>query len=551
MSAVQELYRVHLDETISAGQITPMMVFPIGSFHSAKYPDLEMTEELAHEIIANFEAGVLGREPVVDSSGRHDVSAPAAGWVKKVYLASYEEGAVTGMALWADVKWTSLGAKLLSDEEYKYGSVEIGPVVMNESGETIANVLRSLTLCNTPVLSIMPAVKDAKAAQRQAAVIATLSEFSLREFDPNVGGGVDRDRIPAADFAGPNRSFPIVTPDDVEDAARSLGRAADSAAVKAKIIAIAKRKGAAFVAKLPDAWTASEVVLAGTPENAPGSDGADTDDPINGLLADFADWHGKLKAALKGQAGNSAVHASIKACRDQLAQFCDGLKTSEDTDPVDDGRRSEADSQRPATAVKATEDTRVREQSQEGGEPTMKSIITKLNLAEDSDESIVLAEVTKLIERVEAAEAKLAETEKAARKQDAEVKLGEAIKAANVLPAEKDALLALAESAPDVFAATLEARKNVKLVDTAEHGQGSRDGKTELNETEIGKDPAKAYAEAIATYMAEHKLSGVSGHDKARAAIKREQPEVYADYTAFLSEGHVGQLSPTAPSGDV
>ena len=39
--------------------------------------------------------------------------------------------------------------------------------------------------------------------------------------------------------------------------------------------------------------------------------------------------------------------------------------------------------------------------------------------------------------------------------------------------------------------------------------------------------------------------------DQARAAIKREQPEVYADYTAFLSEGHVGQLSPTAPSGDV
>ena len=32
-----------------------------------------------------------------------------------------------------------------------------------------------------------------------------------RDFDRNVGGGVDRDKIPDADFAGKNRSFPIVT----------------------------------------------------------------------------------------------------------------------------------------------------------------------------------------------------------------------------------------------------------------------------------------------------------------------------------------------------
>lgn len=76
--------------------------------------------------------------------------------------------------------------------------------------------------------------------------------------DPNVGGGTDRDTIPAADFAGKNRSFPIVTPKDVADAAASLGRAgADNYApdeLKARIIAIAKRKGAAFVAQLPKAW---------------------------------------------------------------------------------------------------------------------------------------------------------------------------------------------------------------------------------------------------------------------------------------------------------
>lgn len=75
-----------------------------------------------------------------------------------------------------------------------------------------------------------------------------------RKFDAGVGGGVDRDKIPAEDFAGPNRTYPIVTPQDVKDAGGLIGHADDPEAVKAKIIAIAKRKGAAFVAKLPKAW---------------------------------------------------------------------------------------------------------------------------------------------------------------------------------------------------------------------------------------------------------------------------------------------------------
>lgn len=75
-----------------------------------------------------------------------------------------------------------------------------------------------------------------------------------RNFDASVGGGVDRDKIPAEDFAGPNRSYPIVTPGDVQDAASLVGHADNPDAVKAKIIAIAKRKGEAFVAQLPKAW---------------------------------------------------------------------------------------------------------------------------------------------------------------------------------------------------------------------------------------------------------------------------------------------------------
>jgi hypothetical protein len=76
--------------------------------------------------------------------------------------------------------------------------------------------------------------------------------------DPGVGGGVDRSKIPAGDFAGPNSSYPIVIPGDVSDAASLVGKADDPEAVKRKIISIAKRKGAAFTAQLPEKWKKEE-----------------------------------------------------------------------------------------------------------------------------------------------------------------------------------------------------------------------------------------------------------------------------------------------------
>jgi hypothetical protein len=82
-----------------------------------------------------------------------------------------------------------------------------------------------------------------------------------RDFDPNVGGGVDRDKLPAGSFAGPDRSFPIDKPGDVSDAASSLGRTKHARGpIKANIIRIAHAKGASFVSQLPKAWRTKEAL---------------------------------------------------------------------------------------------------------------------------------------------------------------------------------------------------------------------------------------------------------------------------------------------------
>jgi hypothetical protein len=99
-------------------------------------------------------------------------------------------------------------------------------------------------------------VPDGADVQAIAKAIADqLAKVAKRDFDPNVGGGVDRDRIPDEDFAGPDRSFPIVTPADVSDAVHSLGRTKhDRDAIKRRIIEIARRKGPEFEAELPESW---------------------------------------------------------------------------------------------------------------------------------------------------------------------------------------------------------------------------------------------------------------------------------------------------------
>ncbi len=61
----------------------------------------------------------------------------------------------------------------------------------------------------------------------------------------------ERNALADEDFAGPNRSFPIADQDDVDSASHLIGKADNPAAVKARIIAIAKRKGLT----LPEAWT--------------------------------------------------------------------------------------------------------------------------------------------------------------------------------------------------------------------------------------------------------------------------------------------------------
>lgn len=93
-----------------------------------------------------------------------------------------------------------------------------------------------------------------------------MGDVEKRDVDPNVGGGVDRDKLSDSDFVfSDSRTFPIVTPADVSDAVHSWGRYRGPHSFEEfqrRLIALCRRKGAAFVAALPDEWKQNKSVKA-------------------------------------------------------------------------------------------------------------------------------------------------------------------------------------------------------------------------------------------------------------------------------------------------
>jgi phage I-like protein len=155
-----------------------VMVFPIGIWKTAKYPELPLTEEIADNIINNFDNKVLGAtEPFIDSSGKHDESSPAAGWIKSVYKDKWEGG----QALFADVEWTDIGEDSIKNKRYKYLSPVIASHTIPETGEKVPNVLRSMSLTNVPVLRMMPSIELADGEDSYSIALSELTPFEPSE----------------------------------------------------------------------------------------------------------------------------------------------------------------------------------------------------------------------------------------------------------------------------------------------------------------------------------------------------------------------------------
>jgi hypothetical protein len=432
-------YELSLD-AVAAGDVTPMMLFPIGTFKSAKYPELPLTRELADEVIANFAGGVLGTEPVVDSSGSHDTSAPAAAWVKRVYVAPTTDG---GEAAFADVQWTDVGAQKVTGREYQYNSVELGPVVDNVTGKKTDNVLRSVTLTNTPVIRLLPPILAAGDSMAEPVDVA-LSEIVAAE------GSYQEMR------------------EALEQALReSLGDGwlADFS----DNWAVFERSGAIDVGE----YVQVAYAVAG------GNYTFGVPNPVKRTTTYAPVSLAAIPEFIKKSMRAKWLKAHPNKTEDDVPE---NMKASEDpgshAEPI---AGSSEPASRPAKGEEGHPVTLADGDAAKEGSDQMKTVALKLNLSEDADEALILAEVVKLEEsrdaekaRADEAVAKLAEEAKRVRAEEVDRLLSELVDGAHILPGQKEAWAKLAEDAPESFSVFAENAKKTKAIELGETGSGAK-----------------------------------------------------------------------------
>jgi hypothetical protein len=214
---------VQLDE-LTPDQGTPTtwhLVMPEGVFFHPLHGKLDFRAPFFSEVIRNFESGVRGQDVPIDL---HHENKEAGGWVKQL-----EHRA--GEGLFALIEWTTLGVDKVKNKLLRYFSAEFGVHTDPKTRTKYPNTMSAITLTNFPFLKNQPGIEV------QLSELATLDETAEAYLLEEYAGVADED------FAGPHRSFPIRTQNDVKDAWDLRGHAADPEAVGRKIVAIAKRKG--------------------------------------------------------------------------------------------------------------------------------------------------------------------------------------------------------------------------------------------------------------------------------------------------------------------
>lgn len=153
-----------------------------GSFYDPRYGKFDITKQMLLAMVNNWKSNIRKVDLSIDYA--HENEKEAAGWMTDVYLSD------DGEELWAKVKWTVDGAKMLADRKYRYLSAEFHPDYQdNETQKKHGPTLLGAGLTNRPVIKGMtPAVELSegdkmktveeltKLVEDQAATIKKLSD---------------------------------------------------------------------------------------------------------------------------------------------------------------------------------------------------------------------------------------------------------------------------------------------------------------------------------------------------------------------------------------
>ena len=165
-----ELPRYHRQ---AAGSAQPVTITRAGTFFDPRYGQFDITPTMLQQMVANFDARVLGQEVFIDVA--HKPEDGAAATIKGLR--------VDGDRLLADVEWTPYGRRAIEDRGYSYLSAEYHEAWKdNEQGKLHGAVLLGAGLTVRPVIKRLDPVRlslqhtNERPAYVDPELVRTLSE---------------------------------------------------------------------------------------------------------------------------------------------------------------------------------------------------------------------------------------------------------------------------------------------------------------------------------------------------------------------------------------
>lgn len=142
---------------LSEGQNTSwLQATPIGLFKHPVYGDLDFRPPALREFEKNFRENVRGQQLNIDF-GHESFRDDAAGWVQDIEIRTSESDSKNN-GLWYLVRWTPNGITSLSDEAYRYFSIDFATIWKDPTGKVFKNVLQGGALTNRPYMKGMAPV---------------------------------------------------------------------------------------------------------------------------------------------------------------------------------------------------------------------------------------------------------------------------------------------------------------------------------------------------------------------------------------------------------
>jgi hypothetical protein len=163
---------IHLNEGVANPVPERVQLLKCGTYFHAQYGTFEISPPDLLSMKKNFDDRVRKIDLAIDY--KHDNDDIAAGWIKSLDLGR------GGTELWAEVKWTPNGTRVLADREFRYLSAEFDFNYQdNESLKEFGPTLLGAGLTNRPVVKGMtPAVELTEGKKEGDSKMKTVEQLS-------------------------------------------------------------------------------------------------------------------------------------------------------------------------------------------------------------------------------------------------------------------------------------------------------------------------------------------------------------------------------------